>query len=105
MRHLARLCALVFVALFIAISADSTGCLAQTQTPSPVLPGQFIISELRLRCAAGSADEFIEIYNNTDSPITVQATDASNGWGVAIANGQINATLFVIPNGTIIPAR
>lgn len=105
MRHHARFCALVFAALVIAISADFNHVLAQTATPTPVLPGQVIISELRLRGPAGSTDEFIELYNNTDSPIVVQASDTSPGWGVFIANNQINAALFVVPNGITIPAR
>src|SRR5688572_281860 len=74
---------------------------AQTQ----IQPGQVIISELRLRGPAGPTDEFVELYNNTDSDIIVQATDTSAGWTVAISNGQITGPLFTIPNGTRIPAR
>jgi hypothetical protein len=74
---------------------------AQTQ----IQAGQVIVSELRLRGPAGPEDEFVELYNNTDQPITVQALDASGGWTVAVSNGQITGPLFTIPNGTIIPAR
>jgi hypothetical protein len=74
---------------------------AQTQ----VQAGQILISELRLRGPAGAEDEFIEIYNNTDQPIVVQALDASAGWTVAISNGQITGPVCPIPNGTLIPAR
>src|ERR1044071_6607027 len=105
MRHFARFSALVFVALVFAVSADFNRALAQTPTPTPVQAGQVIISELRLRGPAGEEDEFIELYNNTDSPITVQALDASGGWSVVISDGQITGAIFTIPNGTIIPAR
>ena len=74
---------------------------AQTQ----IQPGQVIISELRLRGPGGAEDEFVELYNNTDAPIVVQATDTTGGWTVAVSNGQIAGPLFTIPNGTVIPAR
>ncbi|HST51283.1 MAG TPA: hypothetical protein VLJ61_04660 [Pyrinomonadaceae bacterium] len=47
-------------------------------------------------------DEFIELYNNTDTPLSVNTTDGSSGWAVAASDGIIR---FVIPNGTTIPAR
>ncbi|HEX6626222.1 MAG TPA: lamin tail domain-containing protein [Pyrinomonadaceae bacterium] len=74
---------------------------AQTQTQ----PGQVIISELRLRGPAGPQDEFVEIYNNTDQDIIVQSSDGTPGWAVAISNGEVTGNIFVIPNGTRIPAR
>ena len=108
MRHHARFCALAFVVFVFSASADFNRVLAQTPTPTPVptvQPGQVVISELRLRGPAGAEDEFVEIYNNTDLPIVVQATDQSAGWAVVISNGQITGPLFTIPNGTTIPAR
>ena len=74
---------------------------AQTQ----IQPGQVLISELRLAGEGGVEDEYIEIYNNTSSDIIVQATDTTPGWAVVMSNGQITGPLFVIPNGTRIPAR
>lgn len=47
-------------------------------------------------------DEFIEFYNNTDSDITVATLDNSPGWALVASDG---VTRFIIPNGTIIPAR
>jgi predicted extracellular nuclease len=47
-------------------------------------------------------DEFIEFYNNTDSPITVSTTDGSAGWALVASDGNVR---FTIPVGTIIPAR
>jgi hypothetical protein len=74
---------------------------AQTQ----IQPGQVLISELRLAGESDVEDEYIEIYNNTSSDITVQATDTTPGWAVVLSNGQITGAIFVIPNGTRIPAR
>ena len=73
--------------------------------PTMVAAGEVVISELRLRGPAGAEDEFIELYNNTDSPVTVQANDASAGWTVVLSDGTITGPIFTIPNGTIIPAR
>ncbi|PYT00587.1 MAG: hypothetical protein DMF65_08515, partial [Acidobacteria bacterium] len=47
-------------------------------------------------------DEFVELYNNTDSDIVVSTTDGSAGWSLVASDG---AARFTIPVGTIIPAR
>lgn len=65
-------------------------------------PGDVLISEFRLRGPGGADDEFIELYNNTETPIAVNTTDGSSGWAVAASDGVIR---FVIPNGTVIPAH
>lgn len=96
-----RLCTVAAAALVCGVVFAGRPASAQTQ----IQAGQVIISELRLRGPAGAEDEFVEIYNNTNTPIIVQATDASAGWTVAISNGQITGPLFTIPNGTTIPAR
>ncbi|HEY5883328.1 MAG TPA: lamin tail domain-containing protein, partial [Pyrinomonadaceae bacterium] len=70
-----------------------------------VQAGQVLINELRYRGPNGTRDEFIEIYNNTDADITVQATDQSSGWAVSASNGEIRGNVCLIPNGTVIPAR
>jgi hypothetical protein len=101
MRLYQRLCFIVFAAAVCGIVCGGRPAAAQTQ----VQPGQVIISELRLRGPAGSNDEFVELYNNTDQAIVVQATDTSAGWSVVISNGQFTGILFTIPNGTTIPAR
>jgi hypothetical protein len=73
----------------------------------PVTP--LIISEFRLRgpgsdgtAATAGNDEFIEIYNNGGSDVTVQAYDGSGGYAVAASDGVVR---FTIPNGTTIPGR
>jgi hypothetical protein len=67
-----------------------------------VQPGDVIISEFRARGPQGESDEFIELYNNTDADITVQATDASTGWALVASDGDIKTDF---PNGTVLPAR
>src|SRR5688572_171702 len=101
MLHNQRLFTVIAAAVVCCAVFGGSPASAQTQ----IQPGQVIISELRLRGPAGANDEFVELYNNTDQNITVQATDGSAGWTVAISNGQITGPLFTIPNGFQIPAR
>jgi hypothetical protein len=64
--------------------------------------GGLIISEFRLRGPAGPQDEYVEIYNASGSPVTVQAGDGSLGYGLFASDGTLR---FYLPNGTLIPAR
>jgi hypothetical protein len=70
--------------------------LAAAQTPP------LIISEFRVRGWEGSADEFVEIYNASDAPVTVSPADNSAGYALVASDG---VARFVIPAGTVIPAR
>jgi hypothetical protein len=68
--------------------------------------GRALISEFRFVGPTLSNDEFVEIYNNSDSELVVQSTDGSGGWGVynqGVGGGP--RLIFVIPDGTRIPAR
>ncbi|HEX8146090.1 MAG TPA: hypothetical protein VF591_02715 [Pyrinomonadaceae bacterium] len=83
--------------------AQATGTITQGTAAST-----FIISELRTSGPEGSADEFVEFYNNTDTPLNVNASDASGGYGVFTTGAGCDATpvlVGTIPNGTVIPAR
>jgi uncharacterized repeat protein (TIGR01451 family) len=64
--------------------------------------GDILISEFRLRGPAGATDEYIEIYNNADTPHLVQSTDDSQGYAVAASDGVVRC---IVPNGTLIPRR
>jgi hypothetical protein len=82
-------------------SAESAQPLSQTVVP------EMLISEFRLGIVdfsrpEASSDEYVELANNSDQPLTVMATDGSAGWALVAADG---ATRFVIPNGTVIPPR
>ncbi len=96
-----RLCAFFTAAVVCGFALAGRPAAAQTQ----IQPGQIVISELRLRGPAGSADEFVELHNKTDQEIVVQATDTSAGWTVVAFDGQFGAILYTVPNGTRIPAR
>src|SRR3712207_4196193 len=81
----------------------TTGCATTFQynvIAAPATP--LVISELRLRGPNGASDEFVEIYNDGNSDVTVNAFDGSAGFALAASDG---TTRFTIPNGTVIPAR
>jgi tartrate-resistant acid phosphatase type 5 len=88
---------------------NRAGVLIDTYTLNapPVTSGQILISELRLRGARGAHDEFVELYNNTDTDITVAAADGSAGWAVAGlgTDGSTPVVRFIVPAGAHIPAR
>jgi hypothetical protein len=83
--------------------AQATGTIKQAN-----LAGTLIISEIRTSGPGGLGDDFVELYNNTDSPLTVAASDASAGYGVFKMGTDCSATpvlIATISNGTTIPAR
>lgn len=87
----------------IVISGDTQGGTGTCGAPTPTPGGtSLVISEFRLRGPNGAADEFVEIYNNSDDAVNVAASDGSGGYALAASDGIIR---FVIPNGTIIPGR
>jgi hypothetical protein len=75
-------------------------------TTTTTTAGNLIISEFRLRGPAGPRDEFVELYNPANTPLTVTTSDGSDGWALAFsANGTTITALAAIPHGTTIPAR
>jgi uncharacterized repeat protein (TIGR01451 family) len=67
-------------------------------------PGTIMISELRTSGPAGAGDDFVEIYNNTDSTHTVPA----GGYGLFKMGADCNAVpvlIGTIPATTEIPQR
>jgi len=89
------------------------GRLVATEQPpaaaAPCAPSSsvnVIISEFRFRGPQGANDEFIELYNASDSPVSVCASDGSSGWTLASRTTDgAPAELVTVPNGTNIPAR
>src|SRR5205085_1183103 len=79
--------------------------LIRTVVPNP---GDVLISEFRFRgptsgiIGNGSLDEYVELYNNTNATIVVNATDGSAGWRGQTSDAGVN---FIVPNGTLIPVR
>jgi hypothetical protein len=98
-----------------AINASASSLYSNTVTAplfnaceaSCTPPTTLIVSEFRLRGAAGAKDEFVELYNNSDSAITVCTADTSGGWTLdaRTASGASSSPVFTVPNGTVIPAR
>jgi uncharacterized protein (TIGR03437 family) len=71
-----------------------------TPTPSPFVAPSVVISEFRTRGPNGASDEFVEIYNNSDSMVDV------SGWKLkASSNSGIVSNRLVISAGTNLPAR
>lgn len=71
-------------------------------------PGTLTISELRTSGPDGAGDDFVEIYNNSDSPHTVTATDGTAGYGLfkmGATCGDAPVLIGLISNDTVIPAR
>ncbi len=94
------------------IPSSRTGQDYVTTAPPPPIagplvasPGQVIITEFRLRGGVGANDEYVELYNNTDSNITVSTSDGSAGWALDGPVGGTRVNLAVVPVGTVIPAR
>jgi uncharacterized repeat protein (TIGR01451 family) len=95
---------------------DNNTASFTTVVTGPFL-GDVIISEFRFRGptpsgspSGASADEFIEIYNNTDLDIVVSDRFAigegpvAAGWAV-VSSDAPSVPKFVIPNGTVIRGR
>lgn len=78
-------------------------------SPSNTTPstGSLEINEFRLRGPQGIRDEFVELYNPSDTPLVVEASDGTEGWGLAFSpNGTSGIQQFaVIPNGMLIAPR
>ena len=64
--------------------------------------GDLLITEFRLRGPGGAEDEYVEVYNNSDTPRVINTSDESAGYAVAASDGVIRC---IIPNGTTLPAR
>jgi hypothetical protein len=66
-------------------------------------PGTVLISEFR-SIGVDATDDYVELYNNTDSPVTVPV----GGYGLFKMGADCDATPILVgtvPAGTVIPAR
>ncbi len=67
------------------------------------------IAEFRTRGPNGKFDEFVKLYNSSNSDYTVQTADGSAGFALVALSGSSNSLnlseRFTIPNGTVIPAH
>ncbi|MGH9873630.1 MAG: pre-peptidase C-terminal domain-containing protein [Pyrinomonadaceae bacterium] len=82
-------------------SATGTGTYNIHIVNTGAVTSPLIISEFRVRGPSGANDEFVEVYNNSDTSTTV-ASQVGSGYAVAASDGTVRCT---IPNGTVIPGR
>ncbi len=94
----------------VVLSSPVNGTIADGTATGTILaanqPGTIVISELRTSGPGGAGDDFVEVYNNTNSPHTVNGTNG--GYGLFKMGATCSDTpvlIGVIPNGTVIPAR
>jgi hypothetical protein len=82
-------------------SATGTGTYHLMVATTGAATSPLLISEFRLRGPSGANDEFVEIYNNSNTATTV-ASQIGTGFAVAASDAVVRCT---IPNGTVIPGR
>jgi uncharacterized protein (TIGR03118 family) len=81
--------------------------LASPPTPAPGSSSAaptILISEFRLNGSGGSRDQFVELYNNSDTPLDISGWKLKASDGPGTSFGQVY-TLLTINPGTTIPAR
>jgi uncharacterized protein (TIGR03437 family) len=82
------------------VSPTPTPMPSPTPSPTPVENRLAVISEFRTRGPNGASDEFIEIYNNSDSVLEV------GGWKLrGSSSGGTTTTRLTISAGTRIPGH
>jgi hypothetical protein len=88
------------------VALNGTKTVNFVRTPEP-RAGDLLISEFRFRGPGQVVSEdFVELYNNTDSAIVVNTSDNTSGWlVVSPGNNSPNGNSLIIPNGTVIPPR
>ncbi|HLL73450.1 MAG TPA: CHRD domain-containing protein [Pyrinomonadaceae bacterium] len=66
-----------------------------------------VISEFRFRGPNGIQDEYIELFNDSDAPVTVTSSDGSGGWSLVVLDAGGNPSVRVpLPDFNVtIPAR
>lgn len=82
-------------------SATGTGTYDIHIVNTGAVTSPLIISEFRLRGPSGANDEFVEVYNNSDTSTTV-ASQVGSGFAIAASDAVVRCT---IPNGTVVPGR
>jgi hypothetical protein len=97
----------LLVADQIITITQAAGAPPPDPTPTPAAVGQVLISEFRIDGPQGAEDQFVELYNNTDQPLTVWADDGSTGWALVSTTGAGGAldALCIIQNGTTLPTH
>jgi len=82
-------------------SATGTGTYDIHIVNTSAVTSPLIISEFRVRGPSGANDEYVEVYNNSNTSTTV-ASQVGSGFAIAASDATVRCT---IPNGTVIPGR
>ena len=96
-----------FVFLFNATNANFSDNMAIVtildNDPDPGTSGEMLISEFRTSGPAGTSDEFVELYNNTDAPLDIRNYNLS----FVADNNVTTAVSFATLQGAVatLPAR
>ncbi len=72
---------------------------------APATLGQVLISEFRFRGAGGAADEFVELYNNTNTDLDISGYTLHALTAAGAQNLRFTVPGALASNTTIIPAR
>ncbi|HJX90774.1 MAG TPA: lamin tail domain-containing protein, partial [Pyrinomonadaceae bacterium] len=81
-------------------SPSPTASASPTPSPSPVTVPAVVISEFRTRGPNGASDEFIEIYNKSDSAVNLSGLKIRGS-----SNAGTITTRLTITSNTFIPGR
>jgi len=81
-------------------SPSPSASISPTPSPSPVTLPSVVISEFRTRGPSGASDEFIEIYNKSDSAVNVSGLKIRGS-----SNTGTVTTRLTITSNTFIPGR
>jgi hypothetical protein len=90
---------------FVPFSGSQIANFVRTPTPQA---GDLLISEFRFNGPRFISNEFVELYNNTNSTIVVNTTDGSSGWllqAASVSPATGGQATYILPRGTVIPAR
>lgn len=87
-------------------SATGTAVITVTPATAPAaLAGQVLISEFRFRGSGGASDEFVELYNNTDTALDISGYTLHALTGAGAQNLRFTVPGALASNTTVIPAR
>ena len=104
MRSSIRVSVSVITAFLFCMGINAfQSALGQCAMQSPN-KGKVLISEFRTHGPTNVNDEFVELYNNTNSDITV----GTGGWSLFQLSSAAGGTMLrraLIPSGTVLPAR
>ncbi|MBC7930821.1 MAG: lamin tail domain-containing protein [Rubrivivax sp.] len=89
----------------VALDEIASGGSIGEEALAPATIGQVLISEFRFRGAGGAADEFVELYNNTNTDLDISGYTLHALTAAGAQNLRFTVPGALGSNTTIIPAR